>query len=356
MSSVGIATGGGTWACFPAGSQFTTNAEFCVRGQADGKGSVQFTFHTSCTGWGAFGIGGPQMRGGDVAIAWKNSTGQVLVKSINTGSYSISANNNDDLQKAWFIQHDIRGAFTGDLVTAAALTDSQKPIVSLAGFKDERSINMLHGILMFIAWGVAPWPGIYIARYMKESLGVWWFRIHIAILMLVCAGLTVVGFFIRFLTRNPPHFVNSHEIIGIVLVVGVVFQVLYGFVIHFLYDPHRKRVPIWDKLHWWLGRALFILALTNLYLGLAEYNTRVVQSQRAGTGYFVVMTVWFIFGAGCFVAMEYYLVGAGFRKKVRQAAMALAAQEAMDGKQNKGYPGETKTLQSRTSGRFGHGA
>ncbi|KAJ3115065.1 hypothetical protein HDU96_001229 [Phlyctochytrium bullatum] len=242
-------------------------------------------------------------------MAWKNSTGQVLVKSINTGSYSISANNNgmwtqlvmnntvpswakisasvshpyappagsgnpinlspattgylyacastnptnaDDVQKAWFIQHDIRGSFTGDLVAAAALT------------------------------------------------------------------------------------------IGVFIVCATAFQVVYGFVIHFLYDPHRKRVPVWDKLHWWLGRGLFIISLINLYLGLSEYNLKVIPSQRAGTGIFVVMTVWFVFGFGCFVAMEYYLVGAGFRKRVRQAAMALVEKEADCKPQPvmRNYPGE----------------
>ena len=65
---------------------------------------------------------------------------------------------------------------------------------------------------MFIAWGIAPFVGIFIARYLKDLLGVWWYRLHVGIMVGVVGGGTVIGLFVKLVYKTPPHFDSPHQV------------------------------------------------------------------------------------------------------------------------------------------------
>ena len=43
--------------------------------------------------------------------------------------------------------------------------------------------------------------------------------------------------------------------------------------IDFLWDKDRKTIPWYDKMHWWLGRLLYVLAFIQIPVGIYVYNT-----------------------------------------------------------------------------------
>lgn len=66
---------------------------------------------------------------------------------------------------------------------------------------DYQKTVMAHGIMMFLAWGIFATTGIFLARYMKGTLGIWWFRGHYG---MFAAGtlFTVIAFTIMVLATN----------------------------------------------------------------------------------------------------------------------------------------------------------
>ncbi|KAJ3192949.1 DOMON domain-containing protein frrs1L [Irineochytrium annulatum] len=213
-------------------------------------------------------------------------------------------------------QHDFSSSFTGDLSapsgggnnsTGGNGTDPNPLVVTSAqpsrllplgplGTDDRASV--VHGALMFVAWCVSPFLGIFVARFLKDLLGVWWFRIHVFLMLVVTGSLTIAGFLVKFLTRLPPHFRSPHEQIGLAIVCGLVVQVIMGFVSNALWSPGRMGVPWWDKAHWWLGRGLFLLGIVNVYLGMYRYND--VSIYGVSTAVVILCSVWIGLG---FVAM-----------------------------------------------------
>jgi hypothetical protein len=52
--------------------------------------------------------------------------------------------------------------------------------------------------------------------------------------------------------------------------IGFFAQCLLGFYSHYTFNATRTLTPLQDKIHWYGGRILCLLALANLYLGLQE--------------------------------------------------------------------------------------
>ncbi|KAJ3115700.1 hypothetical protein HDU96_000179 [Phlyctochytrium bullatum] len=178
------------------------------------------------------------------------------------------------------------------------------PISPFGPLKDNKYTNLVHGVVMFVAWGVAPFVGIFIARYLKDALGVWWFRLHVFFLFIVTMLLTVAGFFIRFLTKTPPHFKSNHEIIGLVVVIGAIVQCVLGVVSDRLYSPARHSAPSCDQVHWWLGRGLVILGIVNIFLGIDRYNI-VTPLEPASNGFYIAFGVWVGLWGAAFVVGQW---------------------------------------------------
>ena len=126
--------------------------------------------------------------------------------------------------------------------------------------------EMVHGILMFLAWGICFQVGAVIARYAKFANPLW-FYLHICF-QLSGLFIAVIGFVFSFLNRSKPLF--PHAIIGIIAMALVLWQPINA-----LYRPeHRKGEKdsifrwIWYFLHMLTGRFALLLGLVNISLGL----------------------------------------------------------------------------------------
>eukprot|EP01098_Paradermamoeba_levis_P008219 TRINITY_DN3408_c0_g1_i1.p1 TRINITY_DN3408_c0_g1~~TRINITY_DN3408_c0_g1_i1.p1 ORF type:complete len:550 (-),score=155.41 TRINITY_DN3408_c0_g1_i1:90-1739(-) len=129
----------------------------------------------------------------------------------------------------------------------------------------------VHGWLMWVAWGILVPIGSLIARAMKKSMGVWWFRIHI-VLMVLAAALTIAGFGI-IVDYKSSHFNNVHSRLGLAVFILAMIQPFIGVLADFMFDADRTKTPIFpDMVHWIIGWSTLILAFTNFWLGIDIYD------------------------------------------------------------------------------------
>lgn len=142
----------------------------------------------------------------------------------------------------------------------------------------------VHGVLMFLAWIVFAPTGIIVARYFKGKLGVWWFRLHIAIMFGGSCGLNIISFILVYTaagitpTSSQPLVRQVHGVLGIMISSITMAQVVSGYVIDRLYSPSRTAIPIRDKMHWWVGRILFVASIINVPIGMMTYSVYVQET------------------------------------------------------------------------------
>jgi hypothetical protein len=189
-------------------------------------------------------------------------------------------------------------AEAGDPVPSPSVPDNRNrasPILRPSSSFTLQNVYALHGILMFVAWCVSPFFGIFVARHLKVKWGHNWFRIHIFTLAFVTGGLSIAGFLLAFLYRTPPHFIGSsametsHVILGLIVMIGLFFQFFLGFLSDKLFSSKRTDVPWWDKAHWYIGRVLTLVAVTTSYLGVALYDSSYGVSLGYKIGFFAVI-------------------------------------------------------------------
>jgi hypothetical protein len=146
------------------------------------------------------------------------------------------------------------------------------PVTAILSNMSSDTVNMIHGILMTFAWCVAPYIGVFIARYLKDVLGVWWYRLHVALMLGGSGMVSVAALVLKILYTKPPHFTTLHQRMGLALEAALVLQIVLGFVSNALWKPTRTTIPWWDQLHWWLGRVCLGLGVVVVSLGFPEYN------------------------------------------------------------------------------------
>jgi hypothetical protein len=155
-----------------------------------------------------------------------------------------------------------------------------------------------HAILMFISWYILSTFGVFVARFMKSLLGVWWFRIHIGTLTLALLG-TIVALVLIVLAEGQ-NFDGPHQILGLLVVSLSIFQGILGVVIDTLFNPNRISIPWYDKLHWWVGRVLYVLGIVTIFLGIPLlYVGTDYSGVLLGFGILVFLTV-LVFGLAQF--------------------------------------------------------
>ncbi|KAI8909420.1 hypothetical protein DFJ77DRAFT_121756 [Powellomyces hirtus] len=178
-------------------------------------------------------------------------------------------------------KHTSFGVTTANLVDGSmrfAPSDGTPPPVLGGSGGDTEALTKVHGIVMFIAWVIIAPLAIMVARFMKATLGVWWFRVHLGLFLFGTTILTYVGLGLIYHVVNvngKKHYnyeANGiHAILGLIVIILTFPQVVLGFVIDKLWKPTREAIPWWDKVHWWLGRLVFLIALINLPFGIALF-------------------------------------------------------------------------------------
>jgi Na+-driven multidrug efflux pump len=81
----------------------------------------------------------------------------------------------------------------------------------------------------------------------------------------------VAGFGIA-VSQKTKHFLYVHSIAGLMVFILLLVQNLVGIVIDRMYESDRVVIPIRDKIHWWLGRSVFVLAIVTVFLGVTQYG------------------------------------------------------------------------------------
>jgi len=144
--------------------------------------------------------------------------------------------------------------------------------------KINTQLEVIHGGLMFVAWGVLVPLSSWLARHWKKFS--WWFHVHRIInsIAIICVGVA----FILICDVTIKHFSTAHMIIGLIIVISVFIQPFIGLVADRLYarwmdrnpgKDFRPFTPIWpDKIHWIVGWGTLLLALINILLGILLYD------------------------------------------------------------------------------------
>ena len=115
-----------------------------------------------------------------------------------------------------------------------------------------------HAWMMIISWVVLIPVGIVVARFLKDKLGVWWFRVHrFTQWMAVLATFAAFGMAIWFTNEDFKGENKSHKLIGLAVVLVAFLEPVLGELSNLMWSPDRSGTP-WlpDKIHWWVGRGL----------------------------------------------------------------------------------------------------
>ncbi|ELR21885.1 DOMON domain containing protein [Acanthamoeba castellanii str. Neff] len=172
-----------------------------------------------------------------------------------------------------FCQHnsDARGLASVNFFTGSATEVKQT---------DDR--RKAHGILMLFAWGLLAVAGAFISRYCKTPQGKWvlygyvWVHLH-GFLGILTFAINLIAFalIVDWVSdRGISHFKGAHEIIGIIMFICSFFLPIFGVVgelfLKKYHDPNWVGYLI-GTAHGWFGKALVLLGLVEIYLGLALY-------------------------------------------------------------------------------------
>ncbi|ORY40170.1 hypothetical protein BCR33DRAFT_719558 [Rhizoclosmatium globosum] len=141
---------------------------------------------------------------------------------------------------------------------------------------------------------------IFIARYLKNVLGHKWYLAHVWIMVVGVGVCTAVGIYAVEATipDGVIRFVGStrHGVLGTVIALALYpAQLVLGYVCNRLFSPKRVRVPVWDQVHWWIGRLLVLLAVVNMHLGLELYEAGKVWIAAYWTWVLLVLLGGFVF-------------------------------------------------------------
>ncbi|KAI8927894.1 hypothetical protein BC831DRAFT_151828 [Entophlyctis helioformis] len=304
------------------------NDQFCVFGAPDASGSnVVLTVHSAATGWVALGLG-TSMSGSTMWVGWTNSTNGVTFSTRESTGYRtpavspststtlvplavpapawarIAFSFSRDLSTAGFNQHDVHGSIGRiDFVTAPGCSALERhnhsssngqhqhrrqrlacstPDPVLPAGTTYNSIVITHAIIMIVAWILCPFAGIFVARFLKKRLGVWWFRLHVFFMLGGATFLGTAGIVYLYLYKSGSHFESAHQKIGLVVACLAYAQVILGIVIDHYFESGKSFLKPLEKLHEWHGRILGLLAIVTVILGLVLYNDKGYETSPTG--------------------------------------------------------------------------
>ncbi|KAJ5791185.1 uncharacterized protein N7518_008196 [Penicillium psychrosexuale] len=141
----------------------------------------------------------------------------------------------------------------------------------MAGY---HSIIIAHGVIATIVFlGIVP-ISTFIIRYYSRWNPYWAFKLH-AWCQVLTLLLTTVVFVLGWFAVGPQRsLTNPHHGIGLAIYVLVIFQVLWGWFVHKKESKRRRvHVPLKLVVHRWLGRALLLLGIAQIPLGLTLYGS-----------------------------------------------------------------------------------
>ncbi|KAI8906960.1 hypothetical protein EDD86DRAFT_210179 [Gorgonomyces haynaldii] len=286
-------------------SAFCIDKQYCLEGQQVGD-AFEFTVYSSLGGWAAFGVGhsmtdaqiyyGFQVGNKTTVVSsWSKGHGRPqpleIVENLQVGSAPdwaklafrfkrpASGNYSQLTQDSVFIYAHSSKAPTNDGPLLSAKIAFHGPNFGVIDRLIEREAQPIlqptfnqhfwHGLVMFLAWAVAPVLGIFTSRHLKHSKA--WFKLHVSFFVFTLAA-TVAGFLLVYLFKTPEHFDNLHAKVGLSVIIMMTLQILLGIYIDQTYVHSRTETPLRDKIHWFTGRATFLMGLIAVLMGFQRYE------------------------------------------------------------------------------------
>jgi hypothetical protein len=322
----------------------TTNM-FCLYGRpVDDR--MLFTIHSSASGWAGLGLGST-MRNADMYIFWRNSAGDgytvsrrisdgVLMPKYNEDmgqisvspldvpspdwaqlsvSFSLPISDNLSGKTDFIFAHSNFSVETPDSPQSTFSKHNKKGIISGIDFLSKNttlsnadfnendfneSVNgdkthliiQIHGILMLFAWSISPFIGIFVARYLKRTLGVWWYRIHVFLMFFVTGGFTLSAFALIYsFSQAPLLYSGTHGKMGLIIIMIMILQIILGFICNALWSKARVTIPWYDKAHWWIGRMVTILGIINVSFGIKLYTQMYDEPEAVLYAYWICIVI-----------------------------------------------------------------
>ncbi|TKA69723.1 hypothetical protein B0A49_07006 [Cryomyces minteri] len=157
-----------------------------------------------------------------------------------------------------------------------------------------RSLIRGHGVLAAITFlGIVP-AAILIARFYHRNPRLA-LRLHIW-LQILTVGLVTVVFTIGWFAVGPERsLTNPHHGIGLAIYVLVLVQAIGGGLIHHIEKKKlRYKIPLKLMLHQWFGRAIALLGIVQIPLGLTLYGSPKVLFILYTLAVFALLLLYFV--------------------------------------------------------------
>ncbi|TVY73275.1 hypothetical protein LSUE1_G009975 [Lachnellula suecica] len=167
-------------------------------------------------------------------------------------------------------------------------------------FKDMpgyHSIILAHGVIAAITFLFIVPSAIFTARFYARSPG-WALKWHIYLQILTVLLSTVVFILGWFAVGPERSLTNPHHGIGLAIYVIILVQAIGGWWVHRREKGRaRRRLPVKLVLHQWLGRALALLGIAQVPLGLTLYGSPKVL--------FILYALWMAFLLVLYFVLSY---------------------------------------------------
>ncbi|KAK7245641.1 hypothetical protein RIF29_40489 [Crotalaria pallida] len=171
--------------------------------------------------------------------------------------------------------------------------------------QDLLPVLVVHGFMMFLAWGVLLPGGILAARYLKHLKGDGWYKIHV---YLQYSGLSIVLLALLFAVAELRGFYvgSAHVKFGLAAIFLACIQPVNASL-----RPQKpangeqasfKRV-VWEYLHIIVGRSAIVVGIAALFTGMKHLGERYGAEDVHGLNWALV--IWFVLGALAVVYLEY---------------------------------------------------
>ncbi|RIB06846.1 hypothetical protein C2G38_2046475 [Gigaspora rosea] len=259
----------------------------------------------STIGWIAMGIG-DSMIGSYIVMAWPTTTNSVAISQRVAYRYAVpevtSQQSDIKLLPSSGIKDDVfTVVFTRPLIVANstissatseyvwALHTTARPsddpsTMTITRHNDIGHITLTgtisnydkyiiaHGLLMFFTWGIVTPGAIFIARFTRNIIPRQWFPLHWGIMSFLAVPLVIIGLLLAIAAGVAFNSNNTHHVLGVIIFICFFLQLSLGWIHHHFFDPARKYIPWWTRLHWWFGRTLAVGSFYQISLGLDQYN------------------------------------------------------------------------------------
>ncbi|KAJ3324362.1 hypothetical protein HDU76_013434 [Blyttiomyces sp. JEL0837] len=144
--------------------------------------------------------------------------------------------------------------------------------------RGNNTMVLAHGILMVVAWLILCPAGIAVARYFQDT---WdgWLRAHVGFMFAGCVLLASIAFaLIVVVTGSGSNQFNVasrgiHVVLGLVIIILMFVQGIFGFAVNKLYSPYRTRKAAWWEIgHRAMGWSILLAVMVNIPFGLSLYS------------------------------------------------------------------------------------